>query len=82
MRCHCLERECLQDALNFAFFCRKKVLVMVVMMVILSTFAEQNSIGVDAFLSYSALPEVLGPADPGVEVYNLILPGDSWQCLV
>lgn len=51
-------------------------------MVILSTFAEQNSIGVDAFLSYSALPEVLGPADPGVEVYNLILPGDSWQCLV
>ncbi len=49
---------------------------------------EYNSISVDvsdAFLSYSAIPEVLIPANPGIEVSkenNRIFLGDSRQCLV
>ncbi len=57
--------------------------------IMFNTIAEKhNSTSVavsDAFLSYSALPEVLIPANPGIEISkkkNRIFLGDSRQCLV
>ncbi len=57
--------------------------------IMFNTIAEKhNSTSVDvsnAFLSYSALPEVLIPANPGIEISkenNLIFLRDSRQCLV
>lgn len=57
--------------------------------IMLNTIAEKhNSTNVDVsntFLSYSALPQVLIPANPGIEVSkenNLIFLGDTRQYLV